>query len=679
MAKRKRHELYSLLGFLVAGLFIIWTMPRETGFQYEYQEGRPWQHENLKAPFDFPVLKTAEELQEDKQEVIQKRKLYFRKHDLAEQETYIQFESVFHTNIQYSDERKDKEILQKTRNAIKKLYEKPIIEEQAETAFLKSDDLVYVLTGNQTYEEHLAGEFISTQAAIKELEDLLDIRDSAVKKKCISLLTDRLIASVQYDADFTKRILEDQLQQIPLSKGVFKKGDIVIEKGDLVTREKLQLLDSFKKEYALQKGELINRVGILLGQTIFVTSFLVFLYLFLLLFRKKILRNYRQSYSILSLIMLMSALASLAYHYGAPSIYVVPFPILPILIRSFYDTRMALFAHIISVMITGWFASNNYEFVIVEMAGGIIAIFSFINFRRRSQLYTTTFFVMIIFSTLFTALHLMREGSLLNIHYQTYLWFFVSCTGTLFSLPLIYIFEKGYGLFSELTLIELTDTNNQALRELAVKAPGTFHHSIQVANLAEAAIDEIGGNTLLVRAGALLHDIGKTIEPQYFIENQVSGINPHDALSFEQSAEKIIAHVNQGVALAEKFKLPSVITDFIKTHHGTQTVQYFYKNYIKSYPNTDIDIKKFSYPGPLPFSKEMAVLMMADSVEAASRSIHEPTEEKITQLVHRIIDYQLQEKQFVHSDITLKDIDRIKKVLIRMLLNMYHVRIEYPE
>ncbi len=679
MAKGKIHKLYSQLGFLVAAIFIIWIMPRENGFEYEYQEGRPWKHENLIAPFDFPVLKTAEELQEDKQKAIQKKKLYFRKHDQAEQETYMQFEMAYHASSQYSDERKDKEILQKVRSAIKILYQKPIIEENAETAFLKSDDLVYLLTGNQMYEEHLVGEFISTQTAIKQLESLLDIRDSSAKKKCINLLAEHLIPSVQYDADFTMRMLEEQLQQIPLSKGVFKKEDIVIEKGDLVTHEKLQLLDSFKKEYALQKGELINRAGILLGQTIFVMSFLVFLYLFLLLFRKKILRNYRQTYSILSLIMLMSALTSLAYHYGAPSIYVVPFAILPILIRSFYDTRMALFAHIVTVMITAWFASNNYEFVIVEMGGGIMAIFSFINFRKRSQLYTTTFLVMIIFSTLYTALHLMREGSLLNIHYQTYLWFFVSCTGTLFSLPLIYIFEKGYGLFSELTLIELSDTNSRVLRELAVKAPGTFHHSIQVANLAEAAMDEIGGNSLLIRVGALHHDIGKTIEPQYFIENQVSGVNPHDGLSFEDSAEKIIAHVNQGVVLAEKFKLPTVIIDFIKTHHGTQTVQYFYKSYIKSYPNAEVDIKKFSYPGPLPFSKEMAVLMMADSVEAASRSIHEPTEEKITHLVHRIIDYQLQEKQFIHSDITLKDIDRVKKVFIRMLLNMYHVRIEYPQ
>jgi len=514
MAKGKRHQLYSLIGFVVAALFIIWMMPRETGFKYEYQEGRPWLHENLKAPFDFPVLKTKEELQEDKQEVIRKRKLYFRKNNSAEQETYKQFETAYNANSETADERKNKEILQKVRNAIKILYQKPIIEENAETAFLKSDDLVYLLTGNQMYEEHLAGEFISPQTAVKQLESLLDIQDSIAKKKCINLLAEHLIPSVQYDAHFTHRMLEGQLQQIPLSKGVFKKEDVIIEKGDLVTREKLQLLDSFKKEYTLQKGKLLNRTGILIGQTLFVVSFLFFLYLFLVLFRKKILRNYRQTYSILSLIMLMSALASLAYHYGAPSIYVVPFPILPILIRSFYDTRMALFAHIVTVMITAWIASNNYEFVIVELGGGIIAIFSFINFRKRSQLYTTTLFVFFVFSILFTALHLMREGSLLKISYQIYLWFFISCTGTLFALPLIYIFEKVYGLFSELTLIELSDTNSKALRELAVKAPGTFHHSIQVANLAEAAMDEIGGNSLLIRAGALHHDIGKTIEPQ---------------------------------------------------------------------------------------------------------------------------------------------------------------------
>lgn len=679
MGKGKRQELYSLLGFVIAAMFIIWTLPRETGFYYEYQDGRPWQHENLKAPFDFPILKSTEEIQQDKKQAFQKRKLYFKKDELAEQETYVKFEAAFMAKKPYLEERKNKEILQKVRDALRIIYEKPIIEVKTETSYLKNDDVVYLLTGQQTYEEHLAGEFITVQTAIQQFEEILAINDSIVKKQCVSLLSDVLIPSVRYEADFTQRMLDDQLQQIPISKGVFKKDEFIIEKGDLVTHEKIQLLDSFKKQYNLEKGELTNRAGVLLGQAIFVIIFLVFLYLFLVLFRKKILRNFRQSYSILSLIMMMCGLASLAYHYGAPSIYLVPFPILPIIIRSFYDTRMALFAHIISVMITGWFAPNNYEFVIVEMGGGIMAIFSFINFRKRSQLYTTTLFVMFTFSILYTSLHLMREGTLLNIHYNTYLWFFISCMGTLFSLPLIYIFEKVFGLFSDLTLIELTDTNSDALRELAIKAPGTFHHSIQVANLAEAAIDEIGGNTLLIRAGALHHDIGKTIEPQYFIENQVSGINPHDGLRFEESAEKIISHVKYGVELAEKYKLPSVIVDFIRTHHGTQTVQYFYKNYIKTYPDTEVDIKKFSYPGPLPFSKEMAVLMMADSVEAASRSIHEPNEEKITQLVNRIIDYQLQEKQYIHSDITLKDLDRIKKVLIRMLLNMYHVRIEYPQ
>lgn len=679
MAKGKRNEFYSLLGFVIAALLIIRIMPRDTGFKYKYQEGRTWQYEDLKAPFDFPIFKTAKELEEDRQEVIKKRRLYFRKHERAEQETYERFESALKAKGFYSDEREYNEILRNIRYALKKLYEKPIIEENAETGFLKSEDLIYLLTGNQIYEEHLAGEFITTPDAIKQLDNLLEIDDSVTKKKCIFLLTDVLIPNIQYDAEFTKRMLEYQLQQITPFKGVFKKEDKVIEKGDLITREKLQLLDSFKKEYILQKGEIKNRIGILIGQAIFVISFLVFLYLFLALFRKKILRNFLQSYSILSLIVLMSGFASLTYHYQAPSIYLVPFTILPILIRSFYDTRLALFTHIITIILCSWFASNHYEFLIVEISGGIVAIFSFANFRKRSQLYTTIMLILIIFTTLYTSLHLMKEGSLLNIDYYIYLWFFVSCTGTLFSLPLIYIFEKVFGLFSELTLIELADTNNKVLRELSVKAPGTFHHSIQVANLAEAAIDKIGGNRLLIRVGALHHDIGKIIEPQYFIENQISGINPHEALNFEQSAEKIIAHVNQGVALAKKFKLPSVIVDFIKTHHGTLTVQYFYKNYIKTYPKADLDIKKFSYPGPLPFSKEMAVLMMADSVEAASRSLHEPTEEKITELVHRIIDYQLQEKQFIHCDITLKDIDQIKRVLIKMLLNMYHMRIEYPK
>jgi putative nucleotidyltransferase with HDIG domain len=340
---------------------------------------------------------------------------------------------------------------------------------------------------------------------------------------------------------------------------------------------------------------------------------------------------------------------------------------------------LALFAHLLTMMIIGFMVPNPFEFLIIQVIGGMSVIFSIVNLRKRSQLFITIALLFAVYLVCYVGITLMLEGQTSAIKLQNIGWLGASAALTLFSYPLIYLFEKLFGFTSDVSLLELSDTNNPLLKELALKAPGTFQHSLQVANLAEAAINRIGGNTLLTRTGALYHDIGKMELARYFIENQLTGINPHDELGFDESARIIISHVKRGIQLGRKYNLPEKIVDFIRTHHGTSRVQYFYRSFLKSYPNLEIDEAAFRYPGPIPYSRETAVVMMADSVEATSRSLKDVTSEKIDTMVEEIINQQIADNQFINADITFKDISRIKKILKKMLMNIYHVRVEYPK
>ncbi|NTW24328.1 MAG: HDIG domain-containing protein [Lentimicrobium sp.] len=344
----------------------------------------------------------------------------------------------------------------------------------------------------------------------------------------------------------------------------------------------------------------------------------------------------------------------------------------------FFDTRLALFVHIVTLILTGFMVPNGFEFIFQQLITGIIAIISVAELRRRSQFFITALAVFITYSIIYLGMLLIQDGSFSNLETFKFLLFGGSAMFTLFSYPVIFAFEKLFGQVTDVTLMELSDTNSPLLRQLSLLAPGTFQHSMQVANIAEAAIYEIGGNTLLVRAGALYHDIGKMDMPMYFIENQSSGINPHDELEYEESASIIVSHVIKGIEKARKHKLPEILVDFIRTHHGTRMAEYFYNRQRIDNPEREVSDKPFRYPGPVPFSKETSVLMMADSVEAASRSMKMPTAQSIAQLVDKIIDNQIETNQFVNSDLTLKDITRIKKILKKKLMSIYHVRIEYP-
>jgi putative nucleotidyltransferase with HDIG domain len=418
---------------------------------------------------------------------------------------------------------------------------------------------------------------------------------------------------------------------------------------------------------------------ILLGHLIFIIVCITVLFLFLLNFRREILEDSLKISFILIIVLIFVSIASVTLKYSIDSIYLIPFAIIPIIIRTFYDARLALFIHIIVVMLVGFFAPNGFEFVFLNFIAGIIAIFSLTDLHRRGKLFLSAFLVVITYSIIYFGMSITYEGNVHDIKWENFLYFGANGVLLLLSYPLIYVFEKVFGFLSEVTLLELSDTNQPLLRLLAEKAPGTFQHSLQVANLAEDAVYKIGGNPLLVRTGALYHDVGKMDNSICFIENQNSGYNPHDYLELDESAKIIINHIIIGEKIAKKYKLPIQIIDFIKTHHGTSRVEYFYRLFKNKFPDKTIDEKKFTYPGVKPYSIETAVLMMADTVEAASRSIEKIDENAINNLVDSLIDKQIANGQYEDAPLTFKDVSIIKRIFKQKLVNIYHARIEYPK
>ncbi|MGD0712322.1 MAG: HDIG domain-containing metalloprotein, partial [Bacteroidales bacterium] len=492
------------------------------------------------------------------------------------------------------------------------------------------------------------------------------------------LLENAIAQNILYDEDITNKYKQNILNNISPAHGMIQKGERIISKGELITNEKFQVIESMKKEYELQLGSSSKYFNILLGQIVLVCISFIVLFLFLLSFRNDILADNKKVLMILLNIFFMVLITSMVIHTDVKYLYLVPLCIIPVIIRAFFDTRLALFVYIVTIIIIGFLVPNSFEFVFLQLISGIIAIISVVNLRKRSQFFLTTVLVFITYSATYTGTTLMQEGSLSEIDTTNFIWFAGSSLMILFAYPLIFIFEKLFGFITDVSLMELSDINSRLLREMSTKAPATLQHSMQVANLAEEAIYEIGGNTLLTRAGALYHDVGKMDMPLYFIENQGTGINPHEELTSEESASIIISHVIKGIELAKKHNLPERIIDFIRTHHGTRRTQYFYTQFIKNNPEEVIDESKFRYRGPIPFSKETAVLMMADSVEAVSRTLKNPDEESIHAMVEKVINTQIEQQQFVNADITFSDITHIKKIFTKKLMNIFHIRIEYP-
>jgi cyclic-di-AMP phosphodiesterase PgpH len=692
--------------FIIAFIILAYLMPRERKFTYEFQVGSPWKEENLTAPFKFAVLKTDLNYQAEKDSVLADLKFYFNFDATIPARQLQNIESAFHQEwriysrnnykISSEDEYMNGSAFSTNRElenyfgefiyaALEKVYLKGIVELPEGNSYINNSTDIILIRGNIAENINLS-ELLTLKTAYEYLRVI--IAEEIGKNKSSNLSdylkfleefeVERFIApNVFYDAVASERERNTKLSEVSMKEGMIQQGELIVSKGEIVTPEIYMVLHSLKAAYSDTQGN-VNVFLVLLGKVIFILFTLLLIYIFLYYVRRELLQDTVKTGFILFMIVLMVFIARAYINIEKKWFYIIPFTILPIILRSFFDERIAVFVHVLTVMIIGILAPNGYEFIVLNIFAGIVAIFSLTNLYRRSRFFLSAFMVVITYSLVYIGINLINEGSLLNLDTGYFTSFGLNGLFILISFLLIYVLEKTFGFLSDTTLMELSDTNQPLLRNLAEIAPGTFQHSLQVASLSEEAVHTIGGNPLLVRTGALYHDIGKMYDPIYFIENQTSGINPHDNLEFEESARAIINHVAIGWELARKNNLPKSIIDFIRTHHGTSTVHYFYKSYIKRYPELEVDLKKFSYPGPKPFSKEMAVLMMADSVEAASRSLKEFNQENISELVEKIINLQLNDGQFEDSPVTYRDIKTVKEVFKNRLRNIYHARISYP-
>ncbi len=662
---------------LLSVFLIILALPKQVKFRYEFEKGRVWNQKELLAPYNFAILKTNAELERDQSAALQSvSPIYQLRADVQLQ----QLEGFANDlNIKWAGsglpEKQRARYLEIGRALLNHVYAIGILTPGIKDLPATEDYNITVVNKNVSANKNTSGLY-TKEKAIVYFEQELNLTNID-KAFMLDLLQNRLQNNLIYDDKLTARIKRDALNGVSTTQGMVQKDEVIVAKGTVINDEIYQKLLSYKKYFEDSARVNGNRKMVFLGQFLLVSLTVTLLIVFLYLFRKDIYQDNRLVGLIMLVITAMLGTLSWAISQQLPNLYYIPYCIVPIIIRILFDTRLALNIHLLVIMIAGFYVPNSFEFAFYEITAGMVSIYSIKNLLRRGQFLTSAAIITITYLISFLGISFIREGDLNSIEWAEFFPFVVSVMLTLLAYPLIYAFEKLFRITSDLTLIELTNTNASILRELAFKAPGTFQHSLQVANLAENAIYSIGGNALLVRAGALYHDIGKMENPLYFIENQTAGFNPHDKLSYEESAQIIIRHVRKGVEMAEKANLPETLINFIRTHHGNTRVDYFYQSFLKNFPEKFIDENIFRYPGPIPFSKETGVLMLADSVEAASRSLKEPDAGSISDLVDRIVNYKLNQNQLKDSDITLKEIETIKTIFKRMLMSIYHVRIDY--
>ncbi|MBQ0788383.1 MAG: HDIG domain-containing protein [Oceanihabitans sp.] len=673
----KNHTLiYKVLLFISATVLIVYLFPKQGKFKYNFEQGKPWQSENLYAPFDFAIKKTSEEINQEKLLIEKQANLYFNIDDKVEDEVRIHYKAGFYEIFPDSlSDVKLNRLFKTGELVIDKLYNNGILNEN----YSFSEDKNSVLLNGQTTIKQTQFSNLVQQKEVTSIVNkvLLDNNQDFFKTQFLALFFDVVEPNLTYNKSLTDGALLEDLNRIAYTRGSIKKETLIISKGEVVEGEKYQTLESLKNEYKSQVWTASNYNWVIFAYTLLVALALLMLLLFLRKYRLDVFNNNTKVTFIFFNVILMVLLTTLVISYNSKYLYVIPICILPLVLKAFFDARLGLFTHVITVVLLGLIVPNSYEYMFLQIIAGIVTILTVSELYKRANLFISVGQITLIYIIAYFAFFVIHEGSVDAIHWETFGLFVLCGLATLFVQPLIYAYEKLFGLVSDVSLLELSDTNSKLLKELSNKAPGTFHHSLNVANLAEAAANEIGANAMLIRVGALYHDIGKMKNPTFFTENQSTGINPHDELSSNESASIIIDHVLDGIEIARKNNLPDRVIDFIRTHHGTSVVYYFYKK--EKAINEDLDIKEFMYPGPKPFSKETAILMMCDSVEAASKSLKEPTSTKIDKFVENIINKQMEGEQFLNANITFKEIQSIKKVLKHKLANIYHLRIEYPE
>ena len=658
---------------LVTTAIIVWLMPRNSTTNFKIERGKPWIYTELSAPFDFPIYKSDDVVKAERDSMMRQYEPYFIMNSEIAGKHIRQFYKDYNKGIPGLTD----DYLSIVANRLRELYGKGIMNNTDFTRLHQdSSRMIRIINGKDAASAAVSDLFSVASAYEQIFQDESLAKHKDILQKCN--LNDYISSNLTYDKERSEASLNELRNSIALASGIVQRGQKIVDRGDIVDKKTYNILMSYKKETERREEGKKGLSLVIVGQVLYVMILIACFTIYLTLFRKDYFEKARSTAMLYSLIVLFTVIASLMVEHSVLHVYIVPFAMVPIFIRVFMDSRTAFMAHFTMITICACILQHPLEFICVETVAGLTAIFSLRELSSRSQLFWTAVFVTFASALANLSLEWIRNSDILKLSLSEYNYIVINGILLFCSYPLLYLIEKTFGFTSNITLIELSDMNKTLLRKMSEVAPGTFQHSIQVGNLAAEIANKIGAKSQLVRTGALYHDIGKMMNPVYFTENQ-SGVNPHEKLGAIDSAQMIISHVTEGVKLAEKYNLPNTIKDFISTHHGLGKTKFFYIQYKNTHPNEDVDELLFTYPGPNPFTKEQAILMMADTVEAASRSLPDYTEKTIRELVNKLIDAQVAEGYFKDCPITFRDIAYAKTVLIEKLKTIYHTRLSYPE
>ena len=660
--------------FIALVAIIVQLFPKDKQFKYQYEIGKPWSYELMTASYDFPIYKTEKQLDADKKELMENYSPYFQVDENVATQQLNRWRSDW--KLKNNTDPKYFAFVEKK---LKTIYENGIISSlMYDRMKSKGYKSIVVVKPSRLTENVSIDELHTPKTAYEEI--LMDkpyfISDAELSNYNLNLY---LVENLRYDSITSEAVKKDMFKNLSLTSGMVQTGERIIDRGEIVTPGTYAILNSMKIESEKRKSVFEESYLVLIGEIIIIFMLILLLTFYLYLFRPYIFGTSKNLVFIALMILLIVGLSSLVLRFSSLSIYIVPFALLPIIIRVFFDSRTALFAHIITVLIISFMVDNPFLFIILQITAGMTAVTGLKDMTQRSQLTQTALYIFLSYTVMYLSSEFIAEGDIARIHFLPIINFALSSLLLLFAYVLIYILEKIFGLISAITLVELTNINSDLMMKFAEQAPGTFQHSLQVSNLATEAAKKINANSLLVRTGALYHDIGKMKNPQYFIENQEGGKNPLLEMSYEDAAKAVVSHIADGVAIAKKYRLPDQIVGFITTHQGRTKTKYFYNSYVNANPGVIPDENVFMYPGPIPFSKETAILMMADTVEARSRTLGEYTEKSISEMIENMIDSQIADGQLKDAPISFRDVETVKKVFTEKIKNIYHNRITYPE
>ncbi|WP_273159181.1 HD family phosphohydrolase [Bacteroides fluxus] len=670
-----RDLLYKALIFAGTVAVIVYFLPRDGKFNYQFDIDKPWKYGQLMATFDFPIYKDDQVVKREQDSILARFQPYFQLDKTIEKDIIKKLRDDYQTDLRGVLPSTD--YIRYLERKLSEVYRAGILSTESLAKLHKDSTSAIMIIDDKLANQQSADKLYSVKDAYNYIltADTLHYRPE-ILRQCS--LNEYIFPNLTYDEQRTETAKKEILDNYSWANGIVLSGQKIIDRGEIVSQETYNILESLRKE-SIKRSESIGQKRLMLvGQILYVSIFILCFMLYLELFRKDYYERKGRLSLLFTLIMFYCVVTALMVENNIFNVYILPYAVLPIIIRVFLDSRTAFLTQAVTILICSICLRYPHEFILLQLSAGLVAIFSLRELSQRSQLFRTAFLVILTYAAVYFAFELITENDLSKINGSMYTYFIINGVLLLFTYPLLFLVEKTFGFTSNVTLVELSNINNSLLRRMSETVPGTFQHSMQVANLAAEAANSIDAKSQLVRTGALYHDIGKMENPVFFTENQ-SGVNPHKNLSYEQSAQVVISHVTDGIKLAEKNNLPKVIKDFITTHHGRGKTKYFYISWKNEHPGEEPNDELFTYPGPNPFTKEQAILMMADAVEAASRSLPEYTEESISSLVDKIIDSQVAEGYFKECPITFKDIATIKSVFKEKLKTIYHTRISYPE